>query len=196
MCYFLISLEENVKIRTDQVHPLDSDSAPYIFSSSTNPLLHTAARALNLPARSTKSYLSLFENASHMSPSRSNGANGSTVPPLEERYTGYFLISGYNVCFVLPKEFPPRSNLRQNGTDSENDALGRNTPRTPYRRRNSISDRNTIQFMAALDLWIPLSSKVCLIQCMKKLLILMCKQAPEVTLHGETNFRLRFSDSI
>ncbi|THH06712.1 hypothetical protein EW145_g3900 [Phellinidium pouzarii] len=113
--------EENVKIRDYQVHPLDADSAPYNFSSTTNPLLHNTARALNLPARSTKS-----------------------------------------VCFVLPKEFPSKSKIGVGGTDSEGDGLTpRGTPRTPYRggRRPSIGERNSIQFMAALSLWVPFSSK-------------------------------------
>ncbi|KAI5119935.1 hypothetical protein M0805_002124 [Coniferiporia weirii] len=154
--------EENVKIRDFQVHPLDSDSAPYNFSSTTNPLLHNTARALNLPARSTKSYLSLFDSAAHASPTRSSSVNGSVIPPLEERYTGYFLISGYNICFALPREFPPKYRINTVGTDSDGDGLSsRSTPRTQYRsgRRASVGERSSLQFMAGLSLWIPLLSK-------------------------------------
>lgn len=136
---------------------------PYVFSSTTNPLLHNAARALNLPARSTKSYLSLFESASQASTSRSSNANGSVIPPLEERYTGYFLISGYSVCFVLPKEFPPQIRTRNASTDSDGDGLGgRSMSKSAYksRRRSSITGRQSLQFMVGLDITVPLSSKV------------------------------------
>ena len=149
------------------MHPLDSDSVPYNFSSTSHPLLHNAARALSLPARSTKSYLSLFDTTPQNTPGRNSSVNGSAVPALEERYTGYFLISGYNVCYVLPKEFPMKYKVK-GGTDSESDVRSvRGTPRTPsYRsgsigRRYSIGERNTTQFMAGLSLWVPFSSKVC-----------------------------------
>ena len=129
--------------------------------------MHNAARALNLPARSTKSYLSLFDTTPQNTPGRGGSVNGSAVPALEERYTGYFLISGYNVCYVLPKEFPMKYKIK-GGTDSESDVRSpRGMPKTPsYRsgssgRRPSISERNTMQFMAGLSLWVPFSSKVC-----------------------------------
>lgn len=155
--------EENVKIHDYTVHPLDSDSVPYNFSSTTNPLLHSAARALNLPARSTKNYLSLFDNASV------SGSTASVIPPLEERYTGYFLISGYNVCFVLPKDFPPKNNTRAGSTDSDGDGLvGRSMSRSaPHRsgRRSSAGGKTSIHFMAAIDVGVPFSSKVSSTYC-------------------------------
>ncbi|KAL5532859.1 ZCCHC8_2 [Sanghuangporus sanghuang] len=159
-----IFAEENIKIRDYSVHPLDSDSVPYNFSSSSHPLLHNAARALNLPARSTKSYLSLFDTTPQSTPGRGS-VNGSAVPALEERYTGYFLISGYNVCYVVSKEFPSKYKMKS-GTDSESDVRSaRGMHRTPSHRsgstgrRYSVGDRNTIQFMAGLSLWVPFSSK-------------------------------------
>lgn len=152
-------LEENVKIRGFQVHPLDSDNAPYNFSSTTNPDLHNAARALNLPPRSSRSYLSLFDSAAHLNANH----NRPAVQAMEERYSGSFLISGYNVCYVLPKEFPASHKLRA-GTDSDGDGLSsQNNSRRSIsraRRRNSLSERSVIQFMAALSLWIPFASKV------------------------------------
>ncbi|EJD02185.1 uncharacterized protein FOMMEDRAFT_168705 [Fomitiporia mediterranea MF3/22] len=160
-----IFAEENIKIRDYSVHPLDSDSVPYNFSSTSHPLLHNAARALNLPARSSKSYLSLFDTTPQNTPGRNGSINGSAVPTLEERFTGYFLISGYNVCYVLPKEFPAKYKIR-GGTDSESDVLSaRGMQRTSsYRsgssgRRHSIGERNTMQFMAGMSLSVPFSSK-------------------------------------
>ncbi len=50
--------EENIKVLKSQVHPLDHNSAPYNFSSTVSPLLHSAARALNLPARSPHTFWS------------------------------------------------------------------------------------------------------------------------------------------
>ena len=81
-----------------QVHPLDSNSTPYNFSSTTSPLLHKAARALNLPARSTQSYVSMA----------SSSTSSELLPPLDEKYTGQILVSSYHVSYILPKEFPRR----------------------------------------------------------------------------------------
>lgn len=173
-----------MKIRGFEVHPIDSDNAPYNFSSTTNPDLHNAAGALNLPPRSTRSYLSLFDSVTHATPGRIR----SNVQSLEERYSGSFLISGYNVCYVLPKEFPANNKLRA-GTDSEGDGLSSRTAsrRSSSRagRRGSVSERNVIQFMAALSLWIPFASKVCKYRCnslMNKGLIRL--PATEMPLHG------------
>ncbi|KAL6301581.1 hypothetical protein BKA93DRAFT_919584 [Sparassis latifolia] len=113
--------EENLKILDSQVHPLDNNSVPYNFSSTTCPLIHKAARALNLPARSPHSYVSVVDSASS-----SSGA------PLEDKYTGHVLVSGYHVSYILPKEFPRRE------SDSRT-------------RRGTI----VAQFMAAIDIWVP-----------------------------------------
>ncbi|KAE9398163.1 hypothetical protein BT96DRAFT_976603 [Gymnopus androsaceus JB14] len=68
--------EENVKILSSQVHPLDSNSVPYNFDSTVSPLLHRAARALKLPERSTEDATSVD--------------------------TGHILVSGYHISYVLP----------------------------------------------------------------------------------------------
>ncbi|KAI0819060.1 hypothetical protein BC629DRAFT_1466217 [Irpex lacteus] len=119
--------EENLKILDSQVHPLDSNSAPYNFSSTTNPLLRKAGRALNLPARLRESYMSLFGSSA--------SSSSSTAAPLEDRYTGHILVSGYHVSYVLPKEFPSRTAVS-----------------------GSIGRRATspeLHFVAAIDMWAP-----------------------------------------
>ncbi|KAJ3771598.1 hypothetical protein FB446DRAFT_803418, partial [Lentinula raphanica] len=50
--------EENVKILSSQVHPLDSNSVSYNFDSAVSPLLNRAARALKLPERSKQTFQS------------------------------------------------------------------------------------------------------------------------------------------
>ncbi|KAI0748562.1 hypothetical protein C8Q80DRAFT_1172509 [Daedaleopsis nitida] len=90
--------EENLKVLDSQVHPLDVNSVPYNFSSSTSPLLHKAARALNLPARSPQSYVSMASSSS----------SSESLPPLDEKYTGQILVSSYHISYILPKEFPRR----------------------------------------------------------------------------------------
>ncbi|KAI0664686.1 hypothetical protein C8Q70DRAFT_6209 [Cubamyces menziesii] len=115
--------EANVKVLDSQVHPLDANSTPYNFSSITSPLLHKAARALNLPARSTQSYVPLSTSVTA----------SDSLPPLDEKYTGQILVSSYHVSYILPKEFPRR----------EAD--------TRSKRPSTVA-----QFMAAIDLWIPL----------------------------------------
>ena len=112
-----------MKVLDSQVHPLDANSTPYNFSSITSPLLHKAARALNLPARSTQSYVPLSTSVTA----------SDSLPPLDEKYTGQILVSSYHVSYILPKEFPRR----------EAD--------TRSKRPSTVA-----QFMAAIDLWIPL----------------------------------------
>ncbi|KAG1778480.1 hypothetical protein EV702DRAFT_1044377 [Suillus placidus] len=147
--------EGNLKMLGSEVHPTDSNSAPYNFSSTTSPLLNNTARALNLPARSQKSYLSVFglptSSASVMSPasraSSSTSTSHTAIPPLDDKYTGHILVSGYNISYVLPKEFPPRF-----GEDS---AIRVSTFSAAKMRRGSVGERNNMHFMAGLDLWVP-----------------------------------------
>ncbi|KAG1756345.1 uncharacterized protein EDB91DRAFT_1041529 [Suillus paluster] len=148
--------EGNLKMLGSEVHPIDSNSVPYNFSSTTSPLLNNTARALNLPARSQKSYLSVFgmPNSSASAMAASSRASSSTstshttaIPPLDDKYTGHILVSGYNISYVLPKEFPPRF-----GEDS---AIRVSTFSAAKMRRGSIGERNNMHFMAGIDLWVP-----------------------------------------
>ncbi|KAI6005783.1 hypothetical protein EDD15DRAFT_2154204 [Pisolithus albus] len=151
------NLEENLKLLSAQVHPLDANSVPYNFSSSASPILNSASRALNLPVRSSKSYLSLFgvsiSTASvHSSRSSSSTSTGAASPPLDDRYTGHIIVSGYNISYILPKDFPPRFV----GDDS---ALRVSTFSAAKMRRGSVSERNNMHFMAAIDLFVPFASR-------------------------------------
>lgn len=107
---------------------------PYNFSTTASPLLKRAARALNLPARSKDSYMSVFGSLA------SSSTSASSTAPLDERYTGHILVSQYQISYVLPKEYPPSTR----SYDSS------------YGRRSSAYE---LQFMAAIDIWIPYVSK-------------------------------------
>ncbi|KAI0317461.1 hypothetical protein OF83DRAFT_1292220 [Amylostereum chailletii] len=150
--------EEDVKILDSEVHPLDHSSSPYNFSSSASPLLHNAARALNLPARLPHSYLTLFGQQSSTSSryASSSSSKDPESPRLDEKYTGHILVSGYQVSFVLPKEFPPKP--RANGRHDEN---GDFTPlQSKFRsRRGSVGEKNVILFMAGIKMIVPYLSK-------------------------------------
>ncbi|TFK30067.1 hypothetical protein FA15DRAFT_609138 [Coprinopsis marcescibilis] len=147
--------EENVKILSSQLHPLDNNSAPYNFSSTVSPLLHRAAKALNLPARSAETFQSVFgiSHANGSTPSSSrmskSESNSEMIPPVDEHYTGQILVSGYNVSYILPKSFPSQSR------SFEDESYSRPT----RSRRPSISERQAVQFMAAIDLWVPYVSR-------------------------------------
>ncbi|KAG9318650.1 hypothetical protein JVU11DRAFT_743 [Chiua virens] len=149
--------EENLKLLAAQVHPLDIHSAPYNFSSASFPLLNSAARALHLPPLSHKSYLSVFgvstpvSSTMHSSRTSSSTASPSSPNPhpLDEKYTGHIIVSGYNISYILPKEFPPRF--------SAGDSALRNSAFSA--RRASVSERNSMHFMAAVELWIPYVSR-------------------------------------
>ncbi|KAI6036419.1 hypothetical protein BKA83DRAFT_4162552 [Pisolithus microcarpus] len=149
--------EENLKLLSAQVHPLDANSVPYNFSSSASPILNSASRALNLPARSPKSYLSLFgvsvsTTSVHSSRSSSSTSTGTASPPLDDRYTGHIIVSGYNISYILPKDFPPRF-------IGDESALRVSTFSAAKMRRGSVSERNNMHFMAAIDLFVPFTSR-------------------------------------
>ncbi|KAK7694038.1 hypothetical protein QCA50_003614 [Cerrena zonata] len=139
--------EENVKILLSKVHPLNANSAPYNFSTTLDPLLQKATRALNLPGRLQQSYMSLFDSISPSSPSlyTSGSSNSSGVVPLDEKYTGLILVSGYQVSYVLPKELPTRISDMTTPT------------RTSSGRR--MSSTAHVQFVAVIDVWVPFLSK-------------------------------------
>jgi hypothetical protein len=151
---FIFFAEENVKVLTSQVHPLDHNSVPFNFSSAVLPLLHNAARALNLPARSSENFHSAFgtskSNATQSSSrsSKKGNTNGEVAPPIDVQYTGHILVSGYNISFVLSKVF--LFPLRNRGL-SDNEEEG--SFRTP--RCLSVGERSQAHFMAAIDLWVP-----------------------------------------
>jgi hypothetical protein len=139
------------------VHPLDSTSAPYSFSSKTSPLLHNAAHALNLPQRLPQSYLSLFhlsysQAPSHLGAMSRTSSNGLHPPLLDEKYTGHILVSGYSVSFVLPKEFPDIQ-------DSQHNSSRTSSFPSSHIRKSSVGDRGTYQFMAAIDMLVPLRTR-------------------------------------
>jgi hypothetical protein len=144
-----------VKILDSEVHPLDSSSVPYNFSSASSPLLHNAARALNLPARSPHSYLTLFDqrsNASSRFVSSPSTSSDIDVPLLDEKYTGHILVSGYQVSFVLPSELPPLSKL---GSRLDNGGDHTPLPTKLRGRRGSISEKNVLLFMAGISMMVP-----------------------------------------
>ena len=85
------------------------------------------------------------------SSSTASSATPNTLP-LDEKYTGHIIVSGYSISYILPKEFPPRFN----GGDS---ALHISTFSVTQKRRASVSERNNVHFMAALELWIPYVSR-------------------------------------
>lgn len=156
----IIILEGNLKMLSSEVHPIDNNSVPYNFSSTTSPLLNNTARALNLLPRSSKSYLSVFglptAGASVMShssraSSSTSSSHSTNIPPLDDKYTGHILVSGYNISYVLPKEFPPRF--------GEQSAMRVSTFSAAQMRRGSIGERNNMHFMAGMDLWVPYVSR-------------------------------------
>ncbi|KIJ16973.1 hypothetical protein PAXINDRAFT_39161, partial [Paxillus involutus ATCC 200175] len=151
---------ENLKLLSSQVHPIDINSIPYNFSSATLPMLNNAARALNLPARSQKSYLSVFglstpaSSTLHSSRTSSSTASSTTtnIPPLDERYIGHIIVSGYNISYILPKDFPPRFG-------AEDTSMRVSTFSATKLRRGSVSERNNMHFMAAIEVWVPYVSR-------------------------------------
>lgn len=119
--------EENLKILTSMIHPLDSKGSPYNFSSTISPLLHKAARALNLPARSKETF-----HYAHGLSDNAQSSSSELAPVVEDKYTGHIVVSNYQVSYVLPKEFPPL-----------------------YESSGSIGEKNSMQFVAVIDMVVP-----------------------------------------
>ncbi|KAG1774663.1 hypothetical protein EV702DRAFT_1180643 [Suillus placidus] len=114
--------EGNLKMLGSEVHPTDSNSAPYNFSSTTSPLLTRSQSTGSLSKISSLCFWST-------------------------NYTGHILVSGYNISYVLPKEFPPRF--------GEDTAIRVSTFSAAKMRRGTVGERNNMHFMAGLDLWVP-----------------------------------------
>jgi hypothetical protein len=133
--------EENLKILKFKIHPLNQEMVPYSFDESIYPLLNKAARALNLPTRSEQPYLSLFmSNMSVVS-------NIDTSAALDDRYTGTILVNDYNVCFVTPREIPV--------IQRDQSSILRTSSASLHKRRSSMVDRRTLNFMTAIEMWVP-----------------------------------------
>ena len=91
---------------------------------------------------------------------RDSHASSNVSPQNDERYTGYILISGYNVTLVLPKEFPPKSQLPGSGVDSDADDGYIKDVHSPWmtrsaRRSSSFFHKNHFHLMAGIELFIP-----------------------------------------
>ncbi|KAF8499948.1 hypothetical protein JB92DRAFT_2816967 [Gautieria morchelliformis] len=158
--------ERNIRIAHSKVHPLDERSVPYHFSSSEQPLLQKTAVALQLGPKSSRSYHTLFPHLSPplepaVSTASRRGHSSTSVPPhSDERYTGYILVSGYNVTLVLPKEFPPNSQGPSVGAESDGDDGFAKEVQSPWlsrgtRRPSSLFHNNYLHMMAGMDLFIP-----------------------------------------
>ncbi|KAH6918434.1 hypothetical protein BKA70DRAFT_1247191 [Coprinopsis sp. MPI-PUGE-AT-0042] len=149
--------EENVKILSSQVHPLDNTSVPYNFSSTISPLLHKASKALSLPARSSQTFNATFGIATESPPATSSSrvskadSNPEVLAPVDEYYSGHILVSGYHISYVLPKSFPGHNDYDDGGYSRPSSSR--------HSRRMSIGERNTAQFMAAVDMWVPYVSR-------------------------------------
>lgn len=123
-----------MKILRSYIHPLDQNNVPYNF---THHMLRRTARALGLPARSSELYLTLFDS---IRSSVSSSISSPKIELLEPKYVGDITVNQYQVCYVLPREFPP-STRSYDGS---------------YGRRSSM---NQLQFMAAIEIWAPLITK-------------------------------------
>jgi len=80
-------------------------------------------------------------------PSVSVVSNTDAYATLDDRYTGTILVNDYNVCFVTPREIPslPR----------DQSSILRTQSSSSHRRRPSMVDRRTLNFMAAIEMWVP-----------------------------------------
>ena len=124
---WLQSEGSSLKIIDTAVHPLDDHNVPYSFSSST---LLQASRALGLPSRSSKSYLTLFDNR-------------ILVRKLDERLTGHISVVDHQVSFILPREFPL-------------DYIDKVVSDSPS--SSKPIDKRVLHFMAVIDILLPFQS--------------------------------------
>ena len=163
------SPENKVRITQSKVHPLDERSVPYHFSATEQPLLQKTAIALQLGPKSSRSYHTLFP---HLSPpldptvstgsrrTRESHSSNPAPPQNDERYTGYILVSGYNITLILPKEFPPKPQTVAIGAESDGDENFVKDAQSPWlsrsaKRTSSFFHKNYLHMMAGIELFIP-----------------------------------------
>ncbi|KAJ7885886.1 hypothetical protein B0H14DRAFT_3431510 [Mycena olivaceomarginata] len=75
-------------------------------------------------------------------------AHPSATAPVDTKYTGHILISNYHISYVLPKVFL----VRYPDSDGYSPASG-------SLRRSPIVERNTVQLLAAIDMFVPYASR-------------------------------------
>ena len=146
-----------MRIVDSKVHPLDSKSAPYAFSTTASPLLHSTARALNLPSRSNKSYYTFLGVPPSVESPGASGDPGSSrraaaVAPLPLNLTGAITVSNFHICFILPRVLPTRGAVL---ADTDFDPLSRSYTRSAF----GDNTGKQISFMAGVDVFVPYASR-------------------------------------
>ncbi|KAF9024355.1 hypothetical protein BDZ89DRAFT_1069168 [Hymenopellis radicata] len=133
--------EENIKVLTSQVHPLDNNSVPRLTCPARSPKTFNEAFDLS-PGIGASSVVS-SRSLSKASPSPSNDTSGV----VDEKYTGHILVSRYEVSYIVPKSFPSH--------------FAELTSRISFgsNRRTSMAERTHIHFMAAIDMLVPYVSR-------------------------------------
>jgi hypothetical protein len=106
-----------------------------VRQSRTTPLSGSPKSSVAGSIRSTKS-------------NGSSASNRSATAPVDTKYTGHILISNYHISYVLPKVFP----VRYPDSDGYSPASG-------SLRRSPIVERNTVQLLAAIDMFVPYASR-------------------------------------
>jgi hypothetical protein len=81
------------------------------------------------------------------SSSRSSSSNGVTHA-VDAKYTGHMTVSGYNVSYVMPREFPP---LEERNSQSAHSSA-------KHKRRSSVGERGAYQYLIAITMLVPFLS--------------------------------------
>ncbi|KAI5900510.1 uncharacterized protein SCHCODRAFT_02608109 [Schizophyllum commune H4-8] len=146
--------EENIRILSSQVHPLNAQFSPYKYLPAASPMLHKAARALRLQPPLDITYQDAHKLESTHSPSIASSSRSriretaSDILPVDERYTGSIIVTAYHISYVVPKSFPSRPPVEHSNEDLRSGTSSKV-------RRASIGEKTTINFMAAIDMFVP-----------------------------------------
>ncbi|GJJ12371.1 hypothetical protein Clacol_006612 [Clathrus columnatus] len=139
--------ENNARILSSDVHPLDDRFIPYHFSLDDHPSLQKAINSLRLAPMSPKTYSSLFNTSDPDTSRRHRGFD-----PV--RCSAQLLVSAYTVSLALPKEFPPSRQSPMNN-DEEESSLRNSQYSRSVRRQSSAFNRSYLNFVVAIELSIP-----------------------------------------
>ncbi|KAH8826874.1 hypothetical protein DL96DRAFT_1464868 [Flagelloscypha sp. PMI_526] len=152
---FSLFPEEKIRQLRWEIHPLDQNGVPYAFSSQSQPLIQRAAKELKLPSASSLSFYAacgIQAPGSTYAPSSFSGSktySSQIAGPVDEKYTGAIIVADYCIAYVAPGSFPQR----------KHDSDSSSPPSRTKRRRSSIGERNTAQFLIALSFDLPFMSK-------------------------------------
>ncbi|KAG8929133.1 hypothetical protein FRC02_005970 [Tulasnella sp. 418] len=154
--------ESDIRLGKYAIHPLDSNSTPYAFPPNASPLLHRAARVLNLKPASDRYY----DEA--LAASRGHHTSQRGPHELSPAIIGEIVVRNFHICFRSPKfTIVSASDSSQADSDSSFHQHRRRTSfgalsassGTGGEGRSRFGEKSDCYYVIALELRVPLAGR-------------------------------------